>query len=153
MKKYEITDRGAIFDIIDRVKVCSLAMLDNGKPYTVPMNFGHKDGIIYFHSGTYGKKMDILKTNPEVCVSFYADEELNGRHKDVACSYSMKFRSVLMHGKVEHVNNIDEKIEMMNIIMKHYTGRDDFSYNQPAIDNVSIFYLDPEKITAFKKGY
>ncbi|MBN2776672.1 MAG: pyridoxamine 5'-phosphate oxidase family protein [Bacteroidales bacterium] len=153
MKKFEINQQEEIDEIVHSVDTCTLAMVDDGLPYCVPMNFGYEQGILYFHGAPFGRKIDVLNKNPEVCVSFYSDEVLNVRHKDVACSYSMKFKSVLFHGKVVFIDDNDEKERVLNIVMKKFSGRDDFKYSKPALDNVNVFYLKPEKITAFKRGY
>jgi len=153
MKKIEITDKAGIKSIIDSTDVCTLSLIDNGKPYCVPMNFAYEDEIIYFHGAPFGRKIDALNKNPEVCVSFYSDELLNIRHENVACSYSMKFKSVLAEGAIIFVEDKDEKARILNVIMKKYSGRDDFKYSNPAIENVNVFYLKPENITAFRRGY
>jgi uncharacterized protein len=153
MKKFELTSREEIDEIIGKCSVCSLAMVDDGKPYCVPMNFGYDNGIIYLHGAPFGRKIDVLKKNPEVCISFYSDEALNVRHENVACSYSMKFKSVLAHGSVSFVDDLDEKARILNVVMKNYCGRDDFSYSKPALEGVCIFCVKPVEITAFKRGY
>lgn len=153
MKKFEITEQNEIDEIINNAKNCSLAMIDNDKPYCVPMNFGYHSGIIYLHGASFGRKVGALKLNPEVCISFYVDEVLNVRHENVACSYSMKFKSVLAKGKVEFVTDNDEKARILNIVMKNYSGRDDFTYSKPALDGVCVFFVKPDELTAFKRGY
>lgn len=153
MKKFEITSKEEIENIICSVDVCNLAVVDGDKPYVVPMNFGYENGVFFFHSAPVGKKVEALKENPYICVSVYVNEKLYFRNKDVACSYSMIFKSVIVSGKVNFEENIQEKKRIMNIIMKKYTDKDDFDYNNPAIKNVCVFYLNPEKITAFKRGY
>jgi uncharacterized protein len=129
-----------------------MAMVDNGKPYVVPMNFGYHDGVFYLHSGHTGKKMEILRKNPDVCLSLDIDSELNVRHENVACSYSMKYKSVIAHGKVEFVEDEQLKVEFMNLIMKHYCGRDDFQYSKPAISNVMIMIVKPVEICGHNRG-
>jgi len=153
MKKIEITELSEIELIINSSDVCTLSLIDNGKPYCVPMNFGYNDGIIYFHGAPFGRKIDALNINPDVCVSFYSGEELNVRHENVACSYSMRYKSVLAHGKIVFVDNPDEKSRILNIVMKQYSGRDDFKYSKPALENVNVFYLKPDNFEAFKRGY
>jgi hypothetical protein len=153
MKKVPITRFAEVEEIFKKEQVCTMAMVDEGMPYAVPMNFGYSDGFLYFHGAPVGKRIDIFKKNPNVCVSFYSDAVMNLRHEKVACSYSMKFRSVLVFGALEEVIDIDEKKDIMNIIMKHYTDRDDFSYNIPAITNVQMFKLKVDNYTAQKRGY
>jgi uncharacterized protein len=127
-------------EIITSCQICHLGMCDNnGKPYVLPFNFGMDDEYIWLHSALKGRKTDIINDNPSVCLAFSNDFELGHRHDNVACSYFMKYKSVLIEGDVEIVEDYDEKVKGMNIIMKQYTGKDDFSYNSPSINNVLIF--------------
>lgn len=76
-KDREITDICAILELVSECKVCRLAMTDGGIPYIVPLNYGYEyaDGALtfYFHSAKEGRKLEILKKNPAVCL------ELDGR--------------------------------------------------------------------------
>jgi nitroimidazol reductase NimA-like FMN-containing flavoprotein (pyridoxamine 5'-phosphate oxidase superfamily) len=124
-----------------------VAMVDlDGKPYVLPFNFGYKDSRLYIHSGPDGKKIDIWKKNPEVCISFSSDYKMNIRHEDVACSYSMKYKSVLVHGSVKSISELDEKTRILNVIMGKYSERDDFTYSQPALKNVAVFEIEIREI-------
>ncbi len=152
MKKFLIEDQNAIEEIIRKAKVCTLSMCDGDSPYAVPMNFGYNNGIIYLHSAHKGEKMDILKANNNVCISFYVGEKMHIRHEKVACSYSMKFRSVLAFGKLSFVTGHGEKEKGMNEVMKQYTGRS-FTYNAPAIKGVSVMKVRVDKFTGFNRGY
>jgi len=125
----------------------------NNLPYVLPMNFGYAGGVVYLHSAPEGKKVDILRNNSNVCLAFSTDHELRSQSEDVACSYSMKYRSVLVYGKVEFISEPSEKRRVLNIIMKQYTGRDDFKYNDPAIRNVLVYKVVAEKIEARAYGY
>lgn len=153
MNNKEITDKKEIEDIINSIPVCHIAIVDNEMPYSLPFNFGYKDNVIYLHSGKGGRKYEILQKNNNICISMERDSILNIRHENVACSYSMKFKSVIIFGKVIFLEDFDEKCTAMNIIMKHYSGRDHFKYNAPAINNVEIYKVEIEKITARKRGY
>ncbi len=143
-----------MLEVIASCQVCHLAMADNdANPYVLPFNFGMDKEYIWFHSAMSGKKTDIMKENPRLCVAFSSDYELGHRHDNVACSYFMKYKSVLIQGEVEVVEDYDMKVKGMNIIMKHYTGKDDFEYNTPAINNVLIFRLKIENMTGRVYGY
>ncbi len=153
MKKELIVNHHKIKEIILNAKNCVISMVDNGIPYCIPMNFGYENEIFYFHGALYGKKYNILKTNPNVCLTLYTNTALNIRHAEVACSYSLKFKSVVAIGKVEFVENNEEKAKFLNIIMKNYTNRDDFQYSMPSLEGVSVFFLKPTELTAYKRGY
>ncbi|MFP4557585.1 MAG: pyridoxamine 5'-phosphate oxidase family protein [Bacteroidales bacterium] len=133
--------------IINTCEVCTVGMVDlEGKPYVLPFNFGYKDGKLYIHSGPEGKKIDVWKKNPQVCVSFSTDYAMNIRNKEVACSYSMKYKSVLLHGNIKQIVDLDCKATILNIIMEKYSRRSDFSYSKPAIKNVSVFEVEVNKV-------
>lgn len=139
--------------VIKSCQACCVGMVDKeNKPYVLPFNFGYNDGIIYLHSAPEGKKIDILKNNPSVCISFSNGYELRFQSEQVACSYGMKYRSVLAFGKVTFIEDYDEKVRVLNIIMKHYTGKE-FEYNSPAVNNVLIYYVKVEKFEGRVHGY
>lgn len=154
MKSRFITLPQEIERIIKSCEVCNVGMIDlENKPYTLPFNFGFEDQTVYLHSGPVGKKIDILRNNPEVCITFSTDHELYKQSEDVACSYGMKYRSVLVQGKLEFVEDADEKIRILNIIMQQYTQRDDFKYSGPSVANVAVMRIKAETITAKAFGY
>ena len=73
------------------------------------------------------------------------DHEIKYRHEQVACSWSMRYRSVLAFGQVEFIEDYDEKVRVLNVIMRKYAGRD-FTYNAPAVRNVKIWKVAPTQI-------
>ncbi|MFC2114392.1 pyridoxamine 5'-phosphate oxidase family protein [Bacteroidota bacterium] len=148
-KKIYSNNEEIIVQIISEAKVCHLSMVDlNGKPYTVPMNFGFIDNCFILHSGPGGKKLELLVQNPHVCISLEINSKLFVRQEEVACSYSMLYQSVVASGKLEFIEDPDEKRKLMNIVMKQYTQKDDYSYNNPAINNVVVMRVFCDAITA-----
>ena len=149
LKDREIKDFNEIEEILKTAQVCHVGMVDDGKPYVLPMNFGYIDKTIYLHSAPDGKKIDILTKNNNVCISFDIDQKLKYRDEHVACSWGMRFRSVVLSGKVFFIEDNDEKINSLNIIMKHYTKKE-FTYNLPAVKNVKIWKVEIEEISGKK---
>jgi len=143
-----IQNEKEIISLISSCKVCNVAMVDENEfPYVLPFNFGIKDDYIWFHCGLTGKKVDILKSKPNVCVVFSGEYEFGHRHQEVACSYYMKYKSVMITGAVEFIDDSEQKQYGMNAIMEHYTGKGDFTYNKPAINNILIFRLKIENVS------
>ena len=143
-----------IEDIMDKCDVCYIGMVEEGGiPYVLPFNFGYHEGDLYLHAGPGGKKFEVLRKNKHVCATFSTDHELRGRHEHVACSYFMKYRSVLLHGYIEMIEDYDEKVKALNIIMEKYTGKAEFKYNEPAVNNVQTFRLVVEKAEGRSFGY
>ena len=153
MKKRDLTFRPELESIIKKCQWCNLAMVDpEGKPYVIPMNFGFEGDYIYFHSARTGRKVDILNANPEVCISFSADEQLRWVNEEVACSWGMKYRSVLAYGKVEFIDDFDKKEEALKVIMKNYSEID-FTFNAPAVKDVLVYRVRIEKLHGRALGY
>ncbi|MGE0078066.1 MAG: pyridoxamine 5'-phosphate oxidase family protein [Bacteroidales bacterium] len=154
MKSRSNLTKAEIEAIINEAEVCHVSMVDeNGLPYVLPFNFGYRDGHMYIHSGAEGKKIEIWAKNPTVCVAFSTGYQLRIQNEEVACSYSMRYRSVLVHGKVSQIDDISEKMRLLNVIMHKYTGKEDFTYSIPAISNVKVFEIIPEKIEGRIYGY
>lgn len=72
----EITDISVMESIIRDSSVCRMGLCDGDRPYVVPMNFGYRDGKVYMHSALEGKKLDIIRKNPDVCLEFETDLEI-----------------------------------------------------------------------------
>lgn len=144
----------AIEEIISGCEVCYVGMIDpEHMPYTLPFNFGYADETVYLHSAPTGKKIEVLKNNPYVCIAFSTAHQLYKQSELVACSYGMKYKSVLISGRVEFVEDFEEKIRILNIIMRQYTHRDDFNYSAPAINNVAVMKVRAVKTEAKAFGY
>lgn len=125
-KDREITDVNAILELVSECRVCRLAMIDGGAPYIVPLNYGYEyaEGALtfYFHSAREGRKLEILKKNPLVCL------ELDGRGGLVEdanpCAYGYTFASLIGTGRAEFIEDAEEKIYALNRIMKQQAGRE-----------------------------
>jgi nitroimidazol reductase NimA-like FMN-containing flavoprotein (pyridoxamine 5'-phosphate oxidase superfamily) len=153
MRSRSITQDSEILEIIRRCQWCHIAMVDtDGQPYVIPMNFGFLDNIIYMHGAQLGKKISILRQNPHVCVNFSTDHSLRYQNESVACSWSMKYRSVLAYGLAEFISDPDKKTEALHIIMKHYSDKA-FKFNPPSIREVSVWKIRIDKIEGRAFGY
>jgi nitroimidazol reductase NimA-like FMN-containing flavoprotein (pyridoxamine 5'-phosphate oxidase superfamily) len=140
--------------IINKTIVCHVAMVENeGIPYVLPFNFGYKDGRLFIHCAPEGKKIEVWKHNPRVCVAFSSDYEMRIQSEKVACSYSMKYRSVLVHGELKAITSYDDKINVLEIFMEKYAGKTNFSYNRPAVDNVKVFEVIIDRVEGRVYGY
>ena len=153
MKNRTLTFKPELEQIIQKCQFCNVAMVDgDNHPYVIPMNYGYQDDVLYLHGSKIGRKNEILSNNPEVCLSFSTDHELRYVNEEVACSWSMKYRSVLIFGKVEFIEDHEKKVEALNIIMAHYSDRE-FSFNAPAIREVNVYKVVIDKMEGRAYGY
>ena len=153
MKARTTIDQKEVTAIIGRCQWCHVAMADEeGKPYVIPMNFGFCNDIIYIHGAREGKKVNILRKNPHVCINFSTDHVLRYQNEQVACSWSMKYRSVLCYGKVEFLEDPNEKIAAMNLVMSKYAGRE-YQFNPPSIREINVMQIKVERYESRIYGY
>jgi len=143
-KDKEITDRSEIEAIIRKSLICRLAMADENRPYIVPLCFGFRNNTLYFHSAIHGKKLNILRNNPRICIEFDADCVI--RTGDNACDFSMRYSSVIGFGTATFVNNPEAKRDALDVIMAHYTDGK-FTYTDSAIRKIAIIKVNIDSLT------
>lgn len=153
MRRREITSESELFEIIGRCQWCHMGMADtNANPYVVPMNFGFRDRTVYLHGARHGKKISFLTANPRVCLNFSTDHLLRYQNENVACSWSMKYRSVIVYGNAEFIEDVDEKTAALEIIMSQYTANS-FKFNPPSLREVNVWKVRIETIEGRSFGY
>jgi len=152
MKAIHTKEQDKAEEIIAQCRICYAGLADtDGTPYVLPMNFGYQDGVIYLHSGPEGRHLNILERNNKICITFCTGDKLVYQDETVACSYSMRSESVICRGKVEFIEDKEEKVNAMNIMMKHYTDKP-FTYSHPAIMNVKVWKIEVESFNAKSFG-
>jgi uncharacterized protein len=152
MRTYVIEDYAQIEKIIKSCRTCYLGVCGSDmKPYVIPMNFGMKDDVLYLHSGQFGRKWEAIRQNPNVCVTFCLGDEIAWQDEHIACSYRVKSESVIAEGKIEFIDDYEEKIEALNILMGQYSQRE-FKYNAPAVKNVGVMKMKIESLGAKEFG-
>lgn len=150
-KEREITDVNEMEAIISEAEILRVAMSVNNMPYIVPVNFGYKDNVFYFHCAKQGKKLDIIKRNANVAFEIDIDGKLlEGK---IACEYTMKYKSIIGEGTARVVTDNEEKKSGLDIIMAQYSNLESFEYNEKALDRVEIVKIEVNTMTGKKSGY
>lgn len=147
----EITDCQEIAAIMEKAAVCRIALVDDGSPYIVPVNFVVRDNYLYFHSSREGRKIDVLRKNNQVC--FEVDIDVETAKVGVPCSWGTRYLSVIGFGLAFFLERTNEKKQALNYLMEKYSGKKDFSYKTEALEKVAVLSVKIEKITGKKSGY
>ncbi len=147
-KDREVTDISRINELLSGCKVCRMAMCDGDKPYIVALNFGYteEDGVFtfYFHSATEGRKLDILKVNPAVCLEL--DWSGDVVESNNPCSFGYQFASVIADGKVEFLETAQDKSYALNRLMLHMTGKE-FDFTPQMTENVCVYKVRADSLS------
>ena len=148
-RERQITDLSQIQDILDRGKVLHLGLCADNMPYVVPMNYGYTmEGeklTVYLHSAVRGKKLDLLRANPNVFFSIDCDHiPFTGK---LPCQYGLAYSSIMGRGTAQLVEDVEEKKNAMSILMKTQTGKD-FSFEDRLVSIVAVIRIDVAEYTA-----
>lgn len=148
-KEKEIKDKDEIEQIIRAAQVCRLAMARENQPYVIPLNFGYRDHTVYFHSASQGKKIDILRENPRVCLEFSIDAELV--RAETSCEWGLHFKSAIGFGSAKFVEGPEEKKKALDIIMDHYGGTGD-DYSEKMLNLTTVIKVVLTELTGKRSG-
>ena len=152
-KDREITGLAEIMEILSRCQVCRLGMCQKGMTYVVPLNFGvEREGerlVLYFHGAREGKKLDIIRENPQVCVEFDGEHRL--LEGETACAHSFAYESVIGFGKAEILESHEEKAQGLAVILRSLTGKE-FTFTPEQTQSVAVLRVALEEVAGKRRS-
>lgn len=154
-KDREVTDIREILQIVSKAKILHLGLFDGDYPYVVPLHYGYeyaadrRELVFYMHGAAEGHKLDLIRKNQNACVELECDIELISGG-EIACRYGSTFASVMGKGRVEILDDPEEKIRGLKLLMKNQTGRD-FDLDAGMASAVAVFKVRLTEFTAKAK--
>ena len=99
---------------------------DDGYPYCFPINhyYDEAEGVLYFHGGKAGHRVDAIKKDPKVSYCVYGDDEK--REGDWA--YYVK--SVIVFGKARLVEGFDKTVAASLAITSKFPVPDGYAESE-----------------------
>jgi nitroimidazol reductase NimA-like FMN-containing flavoprotein (pyridoxamine 5'-phosphate oxidase superfamily) len=149
-KDQGITDKNEIVEILLKAKFMRIALTDGDTPYVVPITFGYKNNVIYFHSSPKGMKMDMLKKNNKVCFEVEIDTEIIAA--ETPCKYEVRYRSIIGFGHAHILEDEREKSEGLDSLMEHY-AKGPFTYDLKDIKRACVVRIDIDSMTGKHYGF
>ena len=147
----EVKDIVEIEEVLGRAMICRLGLCIDNIPYVVPMNFAYMNNCLYLHSAKEGKKIDIIRQNPNVCFEVEEDTELV-KGGAVACRWGMKFKSVIGFGTASLIEDKAEKKKALDLIMQQYSDEKNFKYKDEQVDAVTVLQIRITEMSCKKSG-
>lgn len=143
-KDREITSVDEKLKIIDRCKVCRLALSDDNTPYILPLNYGYsfENNVLtlFFHSANEGRKFDIIKKNNKACFEVDCGGKLIEAEK--ACGYGYEYKSVIGFGAISILKTSAEKTDALNKLMSHQTEKEiKYDFAEHELSKVSVYKM------------
>lgn len=84
-------------------------------PYCIPLNYVYHENSIYIHCALEGRKIEIIKENPNICFCVVGKAILEP--ENFACD----FQSVMAEGKAEIENEPAEIKKALNLLIQKYS--------------------------------
>lgn len=156
-KDKEITDRKIIDEILEKAEVVRVAMVDEGEPYLVALNYAYAEGALYIHSAKEGRKLDVLKKNNKV--AFQTDIDVGIVLNEQTDRCTTRYMSVYGTGRAFLLDGRDDKIKALDAIMtKHtsqpgHTSQTGFVYPENVLNMTLIIKIEIDSLTGKKSGY
>ena len=108
------TDRAELLEIIAGQRLMTLAMVKDGEPYLIAVNYGFdpERDCFYFHGTSEGKKIDYLSANPNVWGLVIEDRGYVWGKCDHA------YRSVHFAGRVDFLEDEAERRAALALMIR-----------------------------------
>ena len=115
----EFTSIPEIADVFRRCDTIRIGIMDEAAPYIVPVSFGYEqvgDSIaVYFHGAQEGRKAELLKKHPQVCVEAdICHGFVESGHGGLTCD----FESVIGYGSAELLSG-EAKEHGLKLLVEH----------------------------------
>lgn len=139
------------WEVIDRSEYLTIAMVDeNGMPYCVPVTTIRIGETLYFHCAKAGRKIDILRQNPRVCVSCVGNTNIM---KD---QFTTEFESAVLFGTASEVTDQAEMIEALRALCGHHVPTNMHNFDMEiarSLPRTAMWRIDVESITGKRKKF
>ena len=159
---FEITDEKIIKEVLNNAEYGTLAICHDNKPYSLPINFVEFNNEIYFHGSKKGRKIEILQNNQfasfSVVEPYSMIQSYFSSQGKLACPATQFFKSIIIDGKIEFIENYDTKVEVLSKLMEKLQKEGKYKplnkeIYQKSINATTIYKLIPDEIKAkFKFG-
>ncbi|MDA3880129.1 MAG: pyridoxamine 5'-phosphate oxidase family protein [Prolixibacteraceae bacterium] len=116
----ELTDKSDITRILIEGKFAVISMCRENEPYIVTLSYGYdfENETLYFHCAKKGLKLDFLDSNKNVCATVIKDKGY------VIDECGHEYESVVFWGKMQIVNDLQDKKHGMSILLHHLEDKD-----------------------------
>ena len=110
-------DRDTVHAILDEGLVCHLGFAVEGRPWVMPTTYARVDDNLYVHGASANFALRTLTSGIEACVTVTLLDGLVLARS--AFHHSMNYRSVMLFGCAERVEDPEEQLESMVAIVEH----------------------------------
>jgi nitroimidazol reductase NimA-like FMN-containing flavoprotein (pyridoxamine 5'-phosphate oxidase superfamily) len=115
--KKAVFDKARLYQVIDESLVAHIAIVEESGPFVIPMLAWRVDDSIYIHGANNSRLMRNLKKGEQTCLTFTLfDGWILAR---TAFAHSAHYRSAVVFGTFDAVNDNQEKDRLLNHFIEH----------------------------------
>ena len=151
-KNRALTDRSALYAVLDEGLICHLGVVLDGAPLVIPTGYGRDGNTLYLHGSTGAKSMRD-SDGVEICVTVtLLDGIVYARSVN---NHSMNYRSAVILGKATMVTDRERKMHGLRVLTDHLApgswehARD---VNAKEFASVSVLELDLTEASVKMRG-
>ena len=118
--------------------------LENGYPYSVPLNHVYENGRIYFHCALEGQKVDAFRYDDKVCISAVEKGDI------IPEKFSTAFTSITAFGRISLVEDEEERMTGFTSLIKRFSPEfyeSGIKYIEKLKHKTALYAVDIEHIT------
>ena len=142
----EITDPDELHRILDEAPVLHLGVIDDGRPYVVPLNFAREGEALWLHCAAEGRKLRCLRSEPYVCVE--VEKLIRITKGESACgAWTSHYESAIGFGTATVVTDDENRTQGLRAIMAKYSGRRDWQFKPETLARTVVVRVDLESLT------
>ena len=144
-----VYDRETVYRILDEGFICHVGFAVEGQPFVIPTSYGRKDASLYIHGSAASRMLRQMKEGVRVCVTVTLLDGLVLARS--VFNHSMNYRSVVVLGNAELVEDPEEKLEALRVLSEHILpGRWDDARqpNERELKATSVLRLAIEEFSA-----
>lgn len=153
-RKDRMMDKDFALSVIDRAEYGTLATInEDGSPYCIPLSMARENDNIYFHSAMEGHKLENIRRNPNVCLSFTGEVRVPPVTVD---TFTTEFESAVVFGTASVVENPMERKAALRLISEKFAPESMPFFEQAAekaLNITCIVRIDIKEITGKRKKY
>jgi uncharacterized protein len=110
-------DRALIYSILDQAPVCHVGFVVDGRPFVIPTLHVRVGDRLYMHGSPGSRMLKAMAGGVEVCVNVTLVDGLVLARS--AFHHSMNYRSVVVFGTAQAVDDPDEKTRVLHALAEH----------------------------------
>lgn len=144
-------DKDFALYVIDKCEYAVMAMTDeNSMPYCLPVTIVRENDSIYFHTAKEGRKIEILRDNPAVCMTCVGDTYR------IPDKFTTEFESSVIYGTACEVTDDNEKIHALELLCRRHSPANMHNFDnsiERSLSRTGVWKIDIADITGKRKKY